>query len=334
MKALINKLFIAAIASVALVLAASPAAKAQFTSQLEEKTIPVGDFSGIEVADDFEVTLTGGPCVAKVTVDKMLSPYIQVYVRGKVLHIEYDSKAVPKDVRQLYKGRNAPKPVFRANVSLPELTFVSLGGNATLTCGDVIESKLSAEIEVQGKAQLKNLSIRANSVDVELAKNAQAALSIEAVNKAELKTEGNSNLKATVNAHDIVCASKGSSEIAVTATGENATVSAEGSSKSSVAFTGTKAVVTMSGSASVNLSGKGDVLSIHGEKSSSLDAAAFDAKEADVNLNGSVKSNITVSDVLDATLTGGSTLYYTGTPVFKIGKVMKSTLAPYGSSSR
>ena len=137
MKALINKMLVLAIASITLLLAA-PAARAQYTSQLEEKTIPVGEFSGIEVAGDFEVTLSDGPCVAKVTVDKMLSPYVQVYVRGKVLHITYDSKAVPKDVRQLYKGRNAPKPVFRASVSMPELSSLFLGGNAILNCGDVL----------------------------------------------------------------------------------------------------------------------------------------------------------------------------------------------------
>ena len=333
MKALINKMLILAIASVALVLAA-PIAHAQYTSQLEEKTIPVGDFSGIEAAGDFEVTLTKGPCTAKVTVDKMLSPYVQVYVRGKVLHIEYDNKAVPKDVRQLYKGRNAPKPVFRANIALPELTGVYLGGNATLTCGDILESNLSTEIEVQDKAQLKNLSVKANSVDVSLKKSAQAALSVDAVNKAEFKTEGSSNLKASVTAHDVVCSTVGSSVAAVSATGENATFSSSGSSNSSYTFTGTKAVVILAGSSDMTLSGKGEALSVNGEKSSSLEAAAFDTKAADVNLNGSVKANITVSDSLAATLTGGSTLYYTGTPVFKIGKVIKSTLAPYGSSTR
>lgn len=333
MKSLINKLLILAIASITLFLAA-PAARAQFTSQLEEKTIPVGDFSGIELAGDFELTLSSGPCVAKVTVDKMLSPYVQVYVRGKVLHITYDSKAVPKDVRQLYKGRNAPKPVFRASVSMPELTSLFLSGNAVVNCGDVLDCKLTADIDIQDKAQLKNLNLNAGSVNVSLKKQAQAALSIDAVNKVEFRTEGNANLRATVEAHDIVSSAVGSSEIAITSKGENATLSGAGSSKTVVTFEGEKAVVTVGGSASMNLSGKGDVLTVRGEKNSSLDAAAFDTKAASVDLNGSVKANITVSESLDANLVGGSTLYYTGDPSFKIGKVIRSTLAPYGSSTR
>ena len=333
MKALINKLLILAIASITLLLAA-PAARAQFTSQLEEKTIPVGDFSGIEVAGDFEVTLSNGPCVAKVTVDKMLSPYVQVYVRGKVLHITYDSKAVPKDVRQLYKGRNAPKPVFRASITMPELSSLFLAGNAVLNCGDVLECKLTADIDIQDKAQLKNLNLSAGSVNVNMKKQAQAALSIEAVNKVEFRTEGNANLRATVNAHDLVSSAVGSSEIAITSKGENATLSGTGSSKTVVTFEGEKAVVTIGGSASMNLSGKGEALSVRGEKNSNLDAAAFDTKSASVDLNGSVKANVTVSENLDANLVGGSSLYYTGDPAFKIGKVVRSTLAPYGSSSR
>jgi len=334
MKALIDKLLILVTASVALVFAAPCAAYAQYTSQLEEKAIPVGDFTGIDVTDDFEITLTSGPCQAKVTLDKMLSPYVQVYVRGKVLHIEYDSKSVPKDVRKLYKGRNAPKPVFRANISLPELQSVVLGGNATLTCADIMESKLSTDIEVLDKAQLKNLNVKAGSASVSLRKSAQAAISVEAVNKAEFKTEGNSNLKATVKAHDYVSSSAGSSELAATITAENATVSGAGSSKGAVSFTGDKAVISLTGTSELNLSGKGKVLSVHAEKSSDLEAASFDTKAADISLSGSVKANITVSEALDATLTGGSALYYTGDPVFKIGKIVKSTLAPYGSSNK
>lgn len=333
MKALTNKILILAIASVTLLLAA-PFARAQYTSQLEEKTIPVGDFSGIEVADDFEVTLTSGPCVAKVTVDKLLSPYVQVYVRGKVLHIIYDSKAVPKDVRKLYKGRNAPKPVFRASISLEELTSIDLAGNAVLTCGDVLESKLSTDINIQDKAQLKNLNIKANTVNLNMKKAAQAALSIEAENKADIKIEGNANLKATINAHDLVCSAIGTSELAITAKGENATLSGAGSSKSIVTFEGEKAVINLAGSADMNLSGKADALAVHADKNSVLDAGALETKAAEVSLNGSVKSNITVSESLDANLVGGSTLYYTGDPVFKIGRIVKSTLAPYGSSSR
>ena len=330
MKALINKMLIFAIASITLMFAA-PVARAQFSSQLEEKTIPVAEFTGLDVSDDFEVTLTKGTCTAKVSVDKMLSPYVQVYVRGKVLYITYDSKAVPKDVRQMYKGRNAAKPVFRANISMEELSSVSIRDNVVLTCVDELGTKLSTDIDVEDKAQIKNLSVNSNAVSVNIRKNAQVAMNVVAGTKADLKADGNSNLKVGVDAHDVVANAAGSSDVALSATGENATISCSGNAQVSVVFKGTKAVVNTTGSADLELSGKGDMLAINGEKSSTVEAGGFDAREADVDLNGSVRANITVQESLDANLVGGSSLYYSGTPTFKIGKIVKSTLAPFGT---
>lgn len=333
MKALIDKMLILVTVSIALIFAA-PAAKAQYTSQLDEKAIPVGDFAGIHVDSDFEVTLSSGPCNVKVTADKMLSPYVQVYVRGRVLYITYDSKAVPKDVRNLYKGRNAPKPVFRASVTLPELSSLFIEDNVVLTSADELECRLTSEIELIDKAQIKNLSVNANAVSVSLKKNTQAALALKAATKAEVKTEGNANLKAQISANEVIANATASSEMALTCSGDNLTLATSGSSDASVAFNGTKAVAVIGGSSKVNLSGAAETLSVTGEKNSLLEAPDFDTKTADVSLNGSVKANITVSETLDATLVGGSTLYYTGAPVFKIGKIVRSTLAPYGSQSK
>ena len=53
-------------------------------------------------------------------------------MRSKTLFITYDEKAVPKDIKKLYKGKNAPKPVFRAVISLPELNGFTLEDNVVL----------------------------------------------------------------------------------------------------------------------------------------------------------------------------------------------------------
>ena len=46
------------------------------------------------------------------------------------------------------------------------------------------------------------------------------------------------------------------------------------------------------------------------------------------------KASVNVSDTVDATLQGGAALYYSGTPSFKIGKIIKSTLAPKGAPAK
>ena len=88
------------------------------------------------------------------------------------------------------------------------------------------------------------------------------------------------------------------------------------------------------GFSKLNLSGEADAIDIRGERSASIEANAFVVKKADANLSGSSKVNISISESLNATLVGGSSLYYTGTPSIKIGKIIKSTLAPYGSTAK
>lgn len=309
-------------------------ASAQYMSQLEEKSLPVGDFTGINVTDDFEVNLSKGECSVKVTADKALLPYVQVYVRAKVLYITYDQRAVPKDVRKMFKsGRNSVKPVFRAQVSLPLLDGIELSENATVMAADIFDGQ-KTEITLTDKTSLKNLSLYSGSVAVNLKKNAQAALTLQAVNQIDVRMEGNTNLKLTAQAHDLVMNLAGQAELACTGTAENANLTTAGTAKASLDQKGSKLVIQMGASSDISLAGEGESLSIRGERNADLEAGAYTAQLVDATMSGSSQANVNVVEQLDATLIGGSALYYTGTPVFKIGKIIKSTLAPYGSSAK
>ena len=51
----------------------------------------------------------------------------------------------------------------------------------------------------------------------------------------------------------------------------------------------------------------------------------------EANLSNSSNVTVTVSNLVYANLVGGSALYYSGTPEFRIEKIVKSTLAPFGT---
>ena len=51
----------------------------------------------------------------------------------------------------------------------------------------------------------------------------------------------------------------------------------------------------------------------------------------DASLTNSSSVTVTVSKQVNVNLIGGSSLYYSGNPVFQIEKIVKSTLAPYGT---
>ena len=79
------KAFIGMIAFAAVLLVAPQRAKAQsLSAQLTDKDIMVSEFNAVNVSDDFDVTVSRGTYGVRLTVDKELAPYVEVYVRSKV----------------------------------------------------------------------------------------------------------------------------------------------------------------------------------------------------------------------------------------------------------
>ena len=330
MKAFVNKVLWLTVGILCLLVLP---ARAQATAGQEEKAIPVGEFSSISVSDDFEVSLVKGKQGVKITSEKELIPYIQVYVRSKTLFISYDEKSVPKDTRKLFKGRGASDPVFRAVVSMPEIGGISLSNNATLSAAEDFKGG-AFELNLADKAQVKTLSVQVSSASLTLKKNAQASMNLEVENRMEINTEGNASLKLSGKAQEIAVNAAGSSEIVLAADCKTSAITTSGSANLSLSQKTGKMTLNAGGFSKLNLSGEADAIDIRGERSASIEANAFVVKKADANLSGSSKVNISISESLNATLVGGSSLYYTGTPSIKIGKIIKSTLAPYGSTAK
>ncbi len=329
MKTLISKLFAAIIC-----IFTFGNAFAQGNFELEEKTLPVGEFTSVSVDDGFEVNLLRGPQNVKVTAYRDLMPYVQVYVRSKVLYITYDEKSVPKDIKKLFKGgRGSTEPIFRAVITVPELSGITLSNNATLSSSDDFSTN-RFDLALGDKAQVKSLNIEAASVTLSMKKNAQAVVNITAEKKLEVNTEGNANLKLSGKAEEIQLNAAGSSDWALVLSGESANVTTAGSSEVILNLKTRTAALQTSGTSKLNLSGETESLSVQGERSSQVDANGFTANYLDANLSGNSKVNVAVKDSLSANLIGGSALYYTGTPKILLGKVIKSTLAPYGSTAK
>lgn len=308
-------------------------ARAQFTSQLEEKSLPVGEFSSVSVTDGFDVALVKGTYGVKVTADKDLSPYVQVYVRAKTLYITYDEKSVPKEVKKQYKGRGAPTPVFRAVVTLPELNGLSLEETAVLSSTDEFSGS-NVSINLAGKSQIKALNLKAQSITVSLKKNTQADLTLRADNRLEINTEDNAKAKVSVKAQELAINASDQSEVGIVGESESCSLYLVERAVANVSQKADKASLQVSGSSTLTLSGNGSSLALKADKSASVEASGFPVKKVEASMQGNSKANVAVSELIDATLVGGSALYYTGTPSFKIGKVIKSTLAPYGATAK
>lgn len=331
MKSLVSKFFALLICTFTL---SAGLAFAQLNSQLEEKNLPVGEFNIVSASGDFDVTVEKGSYGVRITTEEVLAPYVQVYVRSHTLYISYDAKSVPKDLKKQFKGRKNPDPVFRAVVFMPELNGVLLSDNATLM-GTQEFAGSAVSINLSDKAQIKNLTLNCKSVNVHMKKNALAALTLNADDKIDLYTDGNASLKLTTKTHDMVLTAEGSSQLAITAeTRGKSTFNLSGSSQTTANLRAPRVTIQAAGSSELVLNGDAQNLSVFAERNSEVDANGLQVRKAEANLSGSARVNVNVMDELTATAVGGSALYYRGTPEIKVGKIIKSTLAPFGATSK
>ena len=303
--------------------------RAQFVNHLEETTLPVGEFTMVSANGDFEVTLSKGSYGVRLTTDKNLTPYVQVYVRSNTLYLTYDEKSVPKDIKKLYKGKNASQPVFRAVVSMPQLNGINLDDNVILSSTEAFYGS-DVVITLTDKAQVRNLNVQGNSITVDMKKNTQAALTLTADKKMEVTTDDKAILKLAEKAREITLNAKGSSDNALSGEGEILNLNLSEKTTSNVNHRTKNAVLNVGGSSKLILNGSGEYLEVKGGKNAEVEAVAFPVKTMKAELDGG-KVNVAVEKELNVTLLGGSSLFFTGSPTLIVNKIVKSTLAPAGT---
>ena len=303
--------------------------RAQFVNHLEESTLPVGEFTMVSASGDFEVTLSKGSYGVRLTTDKNLTPYVQVYVRSNTLYLTYDEKSVPKDIKKLYKGKNASQPVFRAVVSMPQLNGIELDDNVILSSAEAFYGS-DIVISLTDKAQVRNLTVQGNSITVNMKKNAQAALTLTADKKMEVTTDDKAILKLAEKAREITLNAKGNSDNALSGEGEILNLNLSEKTTSNVSHRTKNAVLNVGGSSKLILNGSGEYLEVKGGKNAEVEAVAFPVKTMKAELDGG-KVNVAVEKEMNVTLLGGSSLFFTGSPTLIVNKIVKSTLAPAGT---
>lgn len=303
--------------------------RAQFVNHLEESTLPVGEFTMVSANGNFEVTLSKGSYGVRLTTDKNLTPYVQVYVRSNTLYLTYDEKSVPKDIKKLYKGKNASQPVFRAVVSMPQLNGIELDDNVILSSAEAFYGS-DIVISLTDKAQVRNLTVQGNSITVNMKKNAQAALTLTADKKIEATTDDKAILKLAEKAREITLNAKGNSDNALSGEGEILNLNLSEKTTGNVSHRTKNAVLNVGGSSKLILTGTGEYLEVKGGKNAEVEAVAFPVKTMKAELDGG-KVNVAVEKEMNVTLLGGSSLFFTGSPTLIVNKIVKSTLAPAGT---
>ena len=289
------------------------------------------EFAGIEAANNFDISIAQGPYGVQLTVDQVIADCIVSYVKGKVLFLDLDEKAIPKETKKLYKGKNVPPPVLRAVVYLPEgyIESVKLKDSATLSANAPMNSN-KFDINLTGTSSIKALSVNTGTAELNLAKKATAVITVKAEKNLRLNAEGSSSIKLSQSSEELSVKSANSSVVIISGNTNNLDVTSAGSSQVQITSDLKKADIDAGNSSKVTLSGTADSILARGMNSSSIDASAMPTKKAVCQLSNA-EMTVNASDEVKVELVSGGSLYYSGDPDFKIVKILKSTLAPVGT---
>ncbi len=289
------------------------------------------EFCSIEASSDFDVAISKGGFGINLTVDQAIADCVLSYVKGKVLFLGLDEKAIPKEVKKQYKGKGVPAPTLRAIVYLPEgyIESIKLTDNATLAANQPLNSN-KFDIQLSGTSSIKALTINTGTAELNLTKKSNAVLTVNAEKNLRVNTDGSTSIKLAQTSDELSIKSGNSSVVIVSGNTGSLDVTSGGSSQVQISSELKKADVDASNSSKVSLSGKAESIQVRGSNSAFIDATAMPTTKAIVQLSGA-DMNVNASDEIKVELVSGGELYYSGDPDFKIVKVIKSTLAPVGT---
>ncbi len=134
-----------------------------------------------------------------ITSDDRIADYIIAYVKDGVLNVSIDLKAMPSDVRKLFKaGTKSSDGIVGPDIeiSLPKLSSLTVDGSSSVKSDSVISSDGKMSVILGKTASADGLAVKASGLYLELSQKASAdmdadvkALNVQATNsaKAELK---------------------------------------------------------------------------------------------------------------------------------------------------
>lgn len=253
------------------------------------KNLNFSSFSGIESSASCEIVLEkSSEFTAKLTCDETFQDYVEVYAKNNLLHVEMNTKAMPAELKKIWKTKDMREPQFRLVLGLPSITSIELDGDAHLS------------------SNLGTISIK------------EFSLSLSGRSKAT---------GLDVNADKLYLKASGSSSAGISAAGDSLIVSTSGSSNANIKTSAANTSVTAARTSSVTLSGSSNWIGITCGGACAVNSLSLNSPRADVKLEGGAVASIQSSGKVTIDLKG-SKLYFKGPAVFEVVKVINSNIEP------
>jgi len=279
-------------------------------AQVKQYSNDLSAFKALVVTGEFEVTVvTGTMYNVLFTVDEPLREYLVCDISDQTLTIGLNEKGLPKEVKNLYKGRNATPATFKATVTVPEpLQAIRMTGKSVLYNTVDVASVYETTIEVTDNAVVKQLNLTAPKITIKADKRSYVLATISC-DQAWVDMTGSSSMTLVQqNVSDVKVTLANAASIVTNGEAKNFILVAKGTSKGALNGMAEKATFDVSGSADIN-------------------ATNFNITEASVKMNSLSALSVAVKDELELeSISGGATLNYSGDPAVRIKEIVKSTV--------
>lgn len=293
-----------------LLLVAMLGAAGNVSAQVKQYNNELSEFHALEVKGEFEVSLVHGSSYNVLfTVDEAIIDYVECNIKNKTLIIEIDEKRIPKEVKSLYKGRNAAVATFKAMITMPEHPqLINMLDKTVLYDNMGAPSAREIKLVAGDKSSVKSFDVSAPLVSI-VADKRSSIMSNISCEKLSLNMAG--NCTATLNCSDV-------SEIeAVFDNSANVVVNGDVASLNLNAKSGSKSIFNGSASDAVfECSG-----------SSNVNASNFKIEKSKVTMSSICQLSVNAVSTLDIdNLNGGAVLTIIGNPAVSIGTITKSSV--------
>lgn len=279
--------------------------------QTVSKTADFSSFNAIEATEDFEITLKHA-ATSRVdwTVDNGLEDYVETYVKNKTLYLSFNKKALTKEIKKRYKGKDAPKPVLKVTVQIPTIEVIKLKDNVVLDASGQSFSFGEFSLSASGKSRVNNLKIKAGKT-------------------ITLNVSGNARVNANVTCENLIANLDKDGVLDLTQHATKLNLVTDGSSSVNISGNAGKIAIENTGKSKLNfLSGKANSLTTLSSGSSVVNALDFPISVASLVMNGS-SIHIKAEKTLKLEIEGEAVVEFAGKPALDVVSVVESSVYPY-----
>lgn len=305
-----RKIFTAALLCAAMIFGWSNA-----DAQLVKESKKLSAFTAIEVGYEFDIVVTESETYkVEWAVDETVANLVKIGQQGSVLRIGFDSKAMTKEQKKHYKGKEAPKMTLKVMVYTPGLESITLADKARMSAQDATFQSNGFTLMMKDESSVSGLNIQSNNALIQTSGKAGVNITLDS-KRIDVRGEKKSSVALKV---------KGCEQLNVNGDDDFILVVSGDVSKDIY-------VQSMSSSKTVLRKGSTPELVFSSKNSAELSSAEYDAKKVSLVMAGGQASVKALED-LKLELKGGSAVQFVGGPLIEIVRIEKSSVAPYSQN--